>query len=229
MIEIKYNFAFTKDFAKSFLLKLDERTLELDGFENKEFPDWASFKNFRCQICKLDPKTHSHCPIALNLNKVVPFFSDFPSYEKVDVTVETAQRTYFKSTTIQEALGAMAGIFMSASKCPTMSKLKPLVRFHLPFASLEETGYRVISMYLLAQYIKKNNGQEPDWEMKELGELYKEIQIVNSSIAQLLSSLEEKDTSKNAVVVLNNFATFLTFRLENSHFTEFENIFKNHL
>lgn len=228
MIEIKYNFAFTKDFIKSFSLKLNEKTFELNGFENEELPDWASFKNFRCQVCSLDREQYSHCPIALNLNRIIPFFSDFPSYEKVNVTVETPQRNYTKTTTIQEALGAMAGILMAGSKCPVMSKLKPLIRFHLPFASLEETGYRVISMYLMAQYIKMSKGIEPDWEMAKLNDLYKEIQIVNSSIAQLLSSLEEKDTGKNAVVVLNNFATFLTFRLENRHFTEFEDIFTNH-
>jgi hypothetical protein len=160
---------------------------------------------------------------------VIAFFSDLPSYEKVKMTVETIQRKYEKETTIQDALGSMAGILMAGSKCPVMSKLKPLIKFHLPFASLEETGYRVLAMYLVAQYVKKSNGFKPDWNLDELNDLYKDIQIVNASIAQLLSSLEEKDTGKNAVVTLNNFASFLTLRLEDRHFTEFETLFKDHL
>ena len=228
MFEINYNFKFTKDFQKSFKIHIND-DLEVNGFETSNPPDWALFENFRCQICKLDRNEHKHCPIAVNLNKIIPFFTDFPSYEKVTLTVETPQRSYQKKTTIQEALGSMAGILMAGSKCPVMSKLKPMVKFHLPFAGIEETGYRVLSMYLTAQYVKKSKGQEPDWELNGLNQLYKEIQIVNSSIAHLLSSLEEKDTGKNAVVMLNNFASFLTLRLEDKHFYEFEQLFKDHL
>jgi len=49
---------------------------------------------------------------------------------------------------------------------PIFEKLKPMVRFHLPFASIEETKYRAISMYLLAQYFLYQQGSQPDWDLK---------------------------------------------------------------
>lgn len=118
---------------------------------------------------------------------------------------------------------------MAGSCCPVMSKLKPLIKFHLPFATIEETSYRALSMYLVAQYLRQSNGEKPDWELKEMDKLYKQIQIVNATIAELLTSLEEKDTGKNAVIVLNNFASFLALRLEDGKFSELEGIFKEYL
>ena len=37
---------------------------------------------------------------------------------------------------------------MALSGCPVLEQLKPMARFHLPFASVEETIYRAASMYL---------------------------------------------------------------------------------
>ena len=34
-----------------------------------------------------------------------------------------------------------------------MESLKPMVRFHLPFATVEETVFRSVSTYLLSQYL----------------------------------------------------------------------------
>ncbi len=64
------------------------------------------------------------------------------------------------------------GIYMVTSGCPVMGKLKPMVKFHLPFASGEETSYRMVTMYLLAQFFKYKNGKEPDWDLKNLVKIY---------------------------------------------------------
>ncbi len=228
MFEIKFSFTFAKDLEKTFTVVLDDN-LEVDGFTESRKPDWALLKNFRCEICSLDEQRYKYCPVLLNLNKAVSFFTGFPSYEKVQLTVETPQRNYEKKTTVQDALSSMAGILMAGSCCPVMSKLKPLIKFHLPFATIEETSYRALSMYLVAQYLRQSNGEKPDWELKEMDKLYKQIQIVNATIAELLTSLEEKDTGKNAVIVLNNFASFLALRLEDGKFSELEGIFKEYL
>jgi len=36
-----------------------------------------------------------------------------------------------------------------------MDPLKPMVRYHLPFASLDETVYRMVSAVLVAQLIRE--------------------------------------------------------------------------
>ena len=76
------------------------------------------------------------------------------SHEMVTVTVRTDERTFTKETMIQHGLSPLVGIIMTTGGCPIMEHLKPMVRFHLPFASLEETIFRMVSMYLMVQYYR---------------------------------------------------------------------------
>ena len=55
---------------------------------------------------------------------------------------------------------SLIGIYMVTSGCPIMDKLRPMARFHLPFASTEETIYRAISTYLLGQYFLEQKGKK---------------------------------------------------------------------
>ena len=84
------------------------------------------------------------------------------SYEEVDVRISTDERSYVKHTTMSEALSSLLGVYMVTSGCPIMDKLRPMVRFHLPMASSEETTFRAIAMYLVAQYFRARHGQDPD-------------------------------------------------------------------
>ena len=74
---------------------------------------------------------------------IIHSFKDSISYEEVEVFITTKARTYMKRTTLQKGLSSLLGIYMVTSGCPTMEKLKPMVRYHLPFATEEETKYRV--------------------------------------------------------------------------------------
>jgi hypothetical protein len=100
----------------------------------------------------------------------------------------------------------MIGIYMVTSGCPILSNLKPMVRFHLPFASIEETIYRSASTYLLGQYFKMKKGLQPDWNLTGLAEIYKEIQKVNIGMAARIRSISPKDANINAIVELDVFA-----------------------
>ena len=62
-----------------------------------------------------------------------------------------------------------------------------MVRFHLPFATREETMYRVVAMYLMAQYFRQRNGLEPDWEMADLVHMYEDVTVVNKSFVDRLN------------------------------------------
>src|SRR5262249_45179319 len=63
---------------------------------------------------------------------------------------------------------SLIGIFMVTSGCPVMNKLRPMVDTHLPFMTSAESTYRVISMYLLAQFFRQRQGRKPDWALEGL-------------------------------------------------------------
>jgi hypothetical protein len=41
-------------------------------------------------------------------------------------------------------------------------------------------------MYLLAQFMRKTNGKNPDWELKKLQKFYDDIKIPNLNVASKL-------------------------------------------
>lgn len=107
-----------------------------------------------------------------------------------------------------------------------MDKLRPMVRTHLPFATVEETMYRVLSMYLLAQYFVAKRKKEPDWELKKLVNIYSDIAIVNKHFRERLSAIKLNDATVNALVNLNCFADFTAFAIEENHLDEIELLFQ---
>ena len=88
------------------------------------------------------------------------------------MTVIVKERGYFKIGTLQEGLSPLLGIIMTTSGCPVMEPLKPMVRYHLPFASLEETVFRMVSMFLMAQFIRSQAGKQPEWQLDGLMKIY---------------------------------------------------------
>ena len=167
---IKYNYRLVFEDGNEIIinLKIDSGSLTIILDEEIEKPDWTKHENFCCPDSSCKTIHSTHCPLALNINKFIKMFSPIPSYEQITAYVETSHRTYTKKTSLQEAFGSLLGIIMPTSGCPTLGKLKPMVRFHLPFASIEETEYRVFSMYLIAQYLRNKNGKPTDWEMNDL-------------------------------------------------------------
>jgi len=205
-VNFLYTFVFEKGNILNFKIKLNDSNLNLINNKVEKASDWARLENEQCENCTLKQSQNPYCPIALNLLDILPKFNDVYSFENVDVEVKTKERTFFSKVSVQTGLGAMLGIYMVTSGCPIMSKLKPMVRFHLPFATVEETIFRSASTYLLGQFIAKQNGTEPDWELNQLKESYKNIQIVNFSMARRLRSISEKDANINALIVLDIFA-----------------------
>jgi hypothetical protein len=106
-------------------------------------------------------------------------------------------------------LYSLLGIYMVASGCPIMEKLKPMVRFHLPFASIQETVYRVFSMYLTAQYYRSKKGLKPDWSLQGLAKLYHNINELNIRLSRRIAKASEQDATINALVSLDVFTHFL--------------------
>jgi len=228
MLYYKYTFIFEDGSQKEFTLNLDSETLDLIHTQELEKPEWANKKNFSCPIVCNSDIDNPYCPIGINVNHMLKHFSNWPSFQEVKVYVETNNRTYFKETSIQVGLGSLFGIIMPACGCPVLGKLKPLVKFHLPFSNIEETEFRVFSMYLLAQFLLNNKNKKVDWKMNNLKQLYEDIQSINRNIARKIADLEKLDAGINSVVVLDTFAGSVSFSLE-ENLSDLEKLFESWL
>lgn len=191
---------------KEFKVVLDRDTLHFTPREPFSCSFWTRLEHQQCSVCRLTANKSPYCPIALNLSEIVEEFKDSLSHESVFVQVISKERTYSKQTTIQEGLSALIGVIMVTSGCPTMEKLKPMVRFHLPFATLDETIFRMASMYLVAQYLLNKKGKTPDMTLQGLDQIYEEVGKVNRGFAQRLNDAAKKDANVNALVNLHCFA-----------------------
>lgn len=224
-ITFVYSFRYLDGEIKELTLELDNKTLSFINEENTQEP-WAKLENKKCPNCILDPQKDKYCPIANNLSKVIEIFNNSNSAEKVEVTLKSKERNYTKETSLQSGLSSLIGIIMVSSGCPILDNLRPLVRYHLPMANLDETRFRVISMYLLAQYYRKENGLEPDWKLNDLSKLYVEIGIVNKFFCDRLATMKNEDTSVNAVTILNCFANYIPFSLTEDLLSNMDSSFK---
>jgi hypothetical protein len=209
-----------------FNIKLDKETLEL--IDNVfDTPTWATRKEFGCKnsICEL--KDDEYCPVAQTVQQLINAFKNILSTEGVSATAISEQRTCTKECAIQVAVGSITGIYMAACGCPVLGKLKPMVRFHLPFSSLEETEYRVFSMYLLAQFLRGRKNLSHDFQLKELNNLYQDILTINKLAAAKIQELEKSDAAINGLMILNAFAQMVSFDLEDNDFAHLEILFNS--
>jgi hypothetical protein len=159
----------------------------------------------------------------------VIYFSDAVSCDHVDLLIETGARTYGKKTTIEDAVSSVMGLCMAASGCPVMDKLKPMVRYHLPFATLDETRYRALSMHLLSQYFVHRRGKKPDWNLKKLSRIYDEVRVANKHFCERISSTGEGDANVNALIRLDCFAMNVTLLIDKNILDDMESIFAAYL
>ena len=212
----KYIIKFDDGEEKVVDIQLDPGTLNILPKNNGEIPDWALLDFVKCAICPYDSASHKYCPIAMNLAEVTKMFSDKASATIVDVRVVTREREYFKRTSLASALSSIVGIYMVTSGCQELEILKPMVRYHLPFATLNETTYRSISSYLLQQYFQKQKGLEPDWELKKLTRAYETIEVLNRAMVDRIRKSSNRDASYSAVIILDVFAKMVPWAIDES-------------
>ncbi len=204
---LRYRFDFSDGGSKEFFLELEKPGLHLLNKPSWPYPEWTKLSHHKCPNCPLAEDCHPHCPIAVNLVGVIEAFNDVISHEEADVLVITETRRYSARVNLTHAVGSLIGVYMATSGCPIMDRLKPMVLTHLPFPTTEESVFRTIAMYLMAQYFRAKNGLTPDWTLSEFGPFFEDIHLVNQSFVKRLTSYVERDVSLNAVVLLNCFAT----------------------
>lgn len=208
-LTIHYSFTFGDGRRIDHPVRLDEETLApLEPLPGTP-PEWTWLERHQCDGCRLDTERHPLCPAALRLIGPARHFGDVLSYERVHLRVTTREREVTAETSSQAAVSSLLGLLMATSGCPHTAFLRPMARFHLPLASEEETIYRAASMYLLAQYFRKREGRTTDLELRGLVDLYRGVAEVNRGMVQRLREASEKDSTVNAVVLLDLFTKSL--------------------
>ena len=187
-------------------------------------PEWTKLDNNQCSNCPLKKTEYSHCPAALDLDKVITEFQGIPAITKLKVTVITPEREYSKRVTLEEGVRALMGLIMATSACPVFNVLKPNARHHLPFASREESVLRSASLYLLSQYLLAQEGGEPDWELKGLIKTNEQLQLVNHAFWQRTMTVFQSDANSKALLGFFTLSSNMSASLQ-SQLVKMKNVF----
>ena len=177
-------------------------------------PDWTRLDFHQCSGCPLAMSESPRCPAAARLAAVIDKFGDVVSFNNIEVTVDTPERSISANTTAQQALASLIGLVLAASGCPQTAAFRPMALFHLPFASESETIYRVASMYLLAQHYAARDGRAPDFDLQHLALVYRGVHQVNVGLVQRLRAATHQDAIVNAVVLLDVYTSLVPAALD---------------
>jgi len=223
--DIIYNFQFDRNDRRDFKVTIDSEAMEMIPARHCENLAWTKLEYRQCPCCQLTKDDHPFCPIATNIAGLVQAFQDKMSYEKCIVLCKTPERTYLKKTSLMEGLASLLGLVMATSRCGHMALFKPMARFHLPFATLEETAVRATAMYLLNQYFVYKGGRGPDWDLKRLHEHYEAINMLNECLMERLLGLHPKDADINAIDIFHCISELLSAEIR-SNLDTIKNLFE---
>lgn len=227
---LTYRFRFPDGDEKVFPLELERKSCALVQAPRDVLPEWTKLGFCQCAHCPLKPAEHPHCPVAVSIVDVVEFFYDSQSVERVEVVVETEQRSATrKDARLFPAISSLIGIYMVSSGCPVLNKLRPMVRHHLPFADMDETIYRALSMYVLAQYFRQKQGLSADFDLRGLARIYQEINTLNLDFSRRLSSESKGEATTNALTSLDCFAQMIDFSISEAMLEDVEGLFSAYL
>lgn len=182
--------------------------VSLDFFSNTydfpnpdEAPEWTRLENHQCSHCPLSIDKVKLCPLAERLVRFEEKLSDLNSIEVIKVTINQAERSKHMEAPVQDVLGSLLGLFFATSDCPYTRFLRPMAHFHLPLADESETVYRVLSMYRLAQFFKKQTVGKAYAGFDELNVHYANLVEVNRCLSRRLKdALRGKDRSQDGTI-----------------------------
>lgn len=177
-------------------------------------PEWTRLQHHQCTNCPLSAEQHSHCPTAVDIAKVVERFQEVPSHKAVHVQADMLERSHCRQTDLQTALHSVLGLMMATGGCPVLSRMKGPARLHMPFATVDETLFRMVGAYFIGQYLQARQGAEPDWSLRSLAEFYEEVQTVNRHLKMRLDAMAGSDAHLNAIVSLMSMSMLVSFSLD---------------
>lgn len=209
---IQYTFTFDDGLELKFAVDIDRKFDTKQDFSKA--PEWTRLANNKCSNCPLSKDQYSHCPAALDLDRVARDFQKIPATTKANIRVVTPEREYQKRATLEEGVRALMGLIMATSACPIFGELKPNARNHLPFASNNEFILRSASMYLMRQYFIYKDGGTPDWEMKGLIKVNEKLQLVNHAFWQRIVGAFQNDSNSKALLSFFTLSSSVSASLE---------------
>ena len=137
------------------------------------------------------------------------------SWTRARVTVESPERTYFKECATQDGLRSLFGVVMASSNCPHLDWLRPLARFHLPFADIEETLFRSLSLQLLDDFLNAAEGGV-EQSIARLKARYHEVETVNHAFVNRIRTYCQADADKNAIAALDVSVQLFPYQLSDN-------------
>ena len=103
---------------------------------------------------------------------------------------------------------------MASSGCPRLNWFKPLVRYHLPFSTIEETMFRILSKSLISQFLKAGDEKTTPVSLIDIKEVYSQVEFVNLDFIKRIQSYAKGDADANAIAALDLFAKLFDFEVE---------------
>jgi hypothetical protein len=213
--DLRYLFTLPDQSTLEYLFKLEGERYVLQN-QNRQPPPWSELHCQQCAHCPYKGgKGPAFCPAAQQLSLVVEDVNELMSYDKIEMRVETSQRTLVQQTSVQEAVSSLLGLLFASSGCPHTEFLLPLARYHLPMATPEETIWRACGSFLLAQYFRENNNETPE-KLEDILRRYQNLEDINRAMVKRLRNQVSSDSCLNAIVVLDNYAKHFPSFLEKS-------------
>lgn len=212
-LSIRYRFDLPDGSTKTLEFTFGATDFRMQKSPAGEPPFWTELGFSQCGNCPLEELRNTHCPVALQLAPAVEALKALVSFDTVGVTVTQAERTVYAQTTAQQAMSSVVGLIMATAGCPWTDHLRPMARFHLPFASEAETLYRSISMFLLAREV---TGAKSQRGFAALEDLYKNLHVVNRDMSRRLGAATRTDPARNALALLDSYTTLLPAALDAS-------------
>jgi len=210
---IRYSFDLPDGSRKTLDFSFDSKDFRLLNPVPAEPPFWTELEFSKCANCPLSKAEYGHCPAALQMADAVETLKALVSFDTVGVTVTQSERTIYAQTSAQQALSSVLGLIMATAGCPWTDRLRPMARFHLPFASEPETVYRSICMYLLARELDGDCGA-PGYAALEA--LYQNLHLVNRDMSRRLGAATRSDPARNAMALLDSYTSLLPAALDSS-------------
>jgi hypothetical protein len=211
---IRYRFDLPDGTQKTLDFSFDSASFRLANPVPADPPFWTELAFNRCANCPLSEVDHPRCPAALHMAPALEALQALVSFDTVGVTVVQAERTVHVEIAAQQAMSSVLGLIMATAGCPWTDRLRPMARFHLPFASEAETVYRSVSMYLVLREMRGPASAAPVFAALE--ELYRNLHVVNRDMSRRLGAATETDSARNAVALLDSYTTLLPAALEGS-------------
>ena len=177
-------------------------------------PQWTQLQHGQCQGCPLTGERT--CPIAQNMAEAALEWRTLASFDKVNVSVAIDNHAITRiTTTAQQVLSSVVGIIIAASPgCPATKMLKPMVVFHRPFASQEESVYRALANMALFYQLSPQTQTFKHFCLAR----YKTLHTVNVGLVQRIRKENPHDESLiNALINLDTFVKGIIYNVENDY------------